>query len=276
MPRKTINTTVHKGHRERLRKRFLTSGLEGFEDHQILELLLFYVIPRRDTNEIAHLLLKRFRTLSAVLEAEPQDLESIPGIGSNASAFLNLLPSITRRYLHDRANREQPLIDSPDNAARQIIPLMAGRNEEVFYLLCLDTRNRLLHPSLISRGTVNVAHVHIRHIVEETLRRKAAKVILSHNHPSGTVEPSHSDIFLTQQIQRTLIPIEIDVVDHLIISGEQFLSMARGGLLHQTPVSEQSVGANVQQTYESIVRESDTAGYDLSRCSGHFVMADET
>jgi DNA repair protein RadC len=140
------NNNLHIGHRERLRKRFLEEGLDIFEDHQILELLLFHVIPRGDTNPIAHRLIKRFGSLSAVLEADPKDVAAVEGIGDKAAAFLTMIPQMTRRYFHDRVLRDRPKLNTSDAVTEYLIPLMAGRSEEVFYVLCLDTQCRVVYP----------------------------------------------------------------------------------------------------------------------------------
>ncbi|MEO5371843.1 MAG: DNA repair protein RadC [Magnetococcus sp. DMHC-1] len=222
---------LHLGHRKRLRNRFLSEGIDQFEPHQALELLLFYALPRRDTNDLAHVLLRRFGTLSAVLEADPQDLASIPGIGENAAAFLSLLPQITRYYLRDRACRNQAPLNTPEATQQYLVPLMAGRTEEVFYLLCLDNRFRLIYPALINRGTVKGVLVEPRLVVETALRHKAAAVILCHNHPSGHLTPSPQDVQFTRLIQQTMIPIGIQVVDHIIVAEEQIFSFIQNRLL---------------------------------------------
>ncbi len=222
---------VHDGHRKRLRQRFFREGLEQFEDHQVLELLLFHAVPRRDTNEMAHLLLKRFGSISAVLEADPKDLATVPGMGESAVAFLSLIPPLTRRYLTDSTTRNKPKLNSSIQTEKYLIPLMAGRTEEVFYVLCLDSQCRLLFPALISKGTVNQANIHPRHVVEAAIRHKAASVILAHNHPSGKLKPSNSDVRMTQVLVNALTPIGIRVLDHVIVSGKNTLSMASEGLV---------------------------------------------
>ncbi|MBF0126031.1 MAG: DNA repair protein RadC [Magnetococcales bacterium] len=222
---------LHRGHRQRLRRRFLEEGLEGFEDHQVLELLLFNVLPRQDTNALAHLLLRRFGGLSAALEADPSDLAAIPGMGEAAAGFLALIPPVTRRYLQNRSAREKPPLNDPARAAQYVLALTAGRTEEVFYVLCLDLRARLLFPALLSRGTVTEAHVHPRQVVEAALRHKAVEVILAHNHPSGTTTPSHADRNLTKILINALTPIGIRLVDHLITAGDRCFSMAQEGVL---------------------------------------------
>ncbi|HQP30689.1 MAG TPA: DNA repair protein RadC [Deltaproteobacteria bacterium] len=221
----------HDGHRARLRRRFLEQGLDGFDDHQVLELLLTYAIPRSDTNPVAHALMRRFGTLSAVLEADPRDLATVEGMGENAAAFLSLLPQATRRYFLDRVRQERPRLDDPDKGTRYLMALMAGRSEEVFYILCLDTQCRVIYPALVSEGTVKEAHVHPRHVVQEALAHKAAAVILAHNHPSGALKPSLQDHQITRVLVQAFEPLDIKVLDHIIIAGEESYSFAREGVL---------------------------------------------
>jgi DNA repair protein RadC len=222
---------LHKGHRERLKERFLREGLDGFEDHQVLELLLFQVIPRRDTNPIAHRLIQRFGSLSAVLESDPKDLAGVEGVGANAAAFLSLIPQITRRYFLDRVKQSRKPLNNSESAAEYLVPLMAGRPEEVFYVICLDSQLKVLYPALISEGTVKDALVHPRHVVEAAIRHKAASVILAHNHPAGTVKPSSHDHKLTKLLVQALGAIHINVADHIIVAGEQIYSFQREGMM---------------------------------------------
>ncbi len=227
---------LHSGHRERLRKRFFEEGLDAFEDHQVLELLLFYAIPRSDTNPVAHRLLKRFGSLSAVLEADPKDLAAVEGMGLGAAAFLSMLPHAMRRYMKDRISKESPHLSDPEKAARYVFPLMAGRTEEVFYVLCLDAQLKVNYAALVSSGTVKEAQILPRKVVEEAIRHKACSVILAHNHPSGTLKPSQSDIELTRQLADALNHIDIKVQDHIIIAGGDFLSFSKEGLMPDTSV----------------------------------------
>lgn len=224
-------TKLHDGHRERLRKRFQEEGLDGFEDHQILELLLFHVIPRGDTNTTAHRLMNRFGSLSAVLEADPKDVATVEGIGEKGAAFLAMIPHVTRRYFYDRVLRDRPKLNSSEAVADYLIPLMAGRPEEVFYVLCLDTQCRVVYPALISEGTVKEAAVYPRHVVKEAIRHRAASVILAHNHPAGTAKPSQQDHNLTRLLIQALGPLDIKVLDHIIVAGDQAFSFAREGIL---------------------------------------------
>ena len=179
------NNEIHMGHRERLRQRFIDEGLDSFEDHQVLELLLFYAIPRKDTNPTAHQLLNRFGSLSAVLDSDITDLSESPGVGESAGALLSLMPAISRRYQHDRCTGKRLALNSPEKTAGFIVPLMTGRTEEVFYVVNLDAKLNVIVPSLVGSGTVGRAHVEPRHVVEAALRSKAHAVILGHNHPTG-------------------------------------------------------------------------------------------
>lgn len=222
---------LHKGHRGRLKARFLKEGLDSFEDHQVLELLLFQTLPRLDTNPIAHTLMQRFGSLSSVLEADPRDLASVAGVGETAAAFLTMIPQVTRRYLQDRVKHSRRSLNSSEAAAAYLVPLMAGRSEEVFYVICLDSQLRVLYPALISEGTVKDALVHPRHVAEAAVRHKAASVILAHNHPSGSVKPSTHDHALTRSLVQVLGGMNIPVVDHVIVAGELIYSFSREGTL---------------------------------------------
>lgn len=222
---------LHSGHRERLRKRFQQEGLEGFADHQVLELLLFHALPRRDTNPIAHLLLQRYGSLSGVFEADAADLALAPGVGAQAGLFLSLIPAVTRRYMMDSLHRRKPALNRPEKSKQYVLPLMAGRTEEVFYVLCLDSRNRLIHPALVGEGTVRDVVVHPRQVVEAALRHRACSVILAHNHPSGNPRPSAADFQLTRELIQALESIQIRVLDHLISGGQEVVSMSEEGLL---------------------------------------------
>lgn len=222
---------LHTGHRDRLRARFLKEGLDHFEDHQVLELLLFHAIPRIDTNPIAHKLMERFGSLSAVLEADPNDLASVDGIGSNVAIFLGMIPQVTRRYFLDRVKHSRKPLTSSEAASEYLLPLMAGRVEEVFYVICLDSALCVLYPALISEGTVKDALVHPRHVIEAAVRHRASSVILAHNHPGGSAKPSTQDHKLTRRLVQALGHIDIQTADHIIVARGQIYSFAREGTL---------------------------------------------
>lgn len=221
---------MHEGHRDRLKNRFLTEGLDGFEQHQILELLLFYVIPRRDTNPLAHQLLEKYGSLASVLEADPKDLASMTGIGNNTALLLSIIPSLARIYFKDKWG-EKPVLNSSSKAGEYAVSLFAGRNYEVFYVICMDAQNRVNFAALVHEGTINEAPVYPRLIVETALRHQANSVILAHNHPGGSLKPSSADIEVTKRISSALGAIAINVVDHIIVAGSGYASFTEKGLL---------------------------------------------
>lgn len=221
---------MHEGHRKRLKERFLKEGLDSFEPHQVLELLLFFSIPRRDTNEIAHGLLKKYGSLSGVFEADLKDLSQTPGIGENSAYLLTLIPDLSRRYFNDKW-RDKPELNSSTKAGQYAVSLFAGRPYEVFYIICLDAQNKVNYAEMVCEGTINEAPVYPRLIVESALRHKANTVILAHNHPGGSLNPSRADIEATNRIRIALEAISIKVVDHIIVCGSKYVSFAERGLL---------------------------------------------
>lgn len=221
---------MHSGHRKRLKKRFLEEGLDSFEPHQVLELILFFSIPRKDTNETAHKLLERFGSLSGVFEAGVKELTDVEGIGENSAFLISMIPQLSRRYLNDRW-RDKPELNSSSKAGDYAVSLFAGRTYEVFYVICLDAQNRVNHAALVHEGTINEAPVYPRIIVETALRHKANSVILAHNHPGGSLNPSRGDIEATKVIKNALEAISIKVIDHIIVCGWEYVSFAERGLL---------------------------------------------
>lgn len=219
---------VHEGHRKRLRMRFLKDGLDSFEPHQVLELLLFYSIPRRDTNELAHQLLKKYGSLSGVFEADPKDLSQTPGIGENTAFLLSLIPQLSRKYFNDKWG-DKPELNSSTKAGEYAVSLFAGRTYEAFYIICLDSQNRVNYAELVHEGTINEAPVYPRMLVEAALRHKANCVILAHNHPGGSMNPSRADIEATRTICKALEAISIKVIDHIIVCGGKYYSFAENG-----------------------------------------------
>lgn len=221
---------MHEGHRERLKNRFLTEGLDGFEQHQILELLLFYVIPRKDTNPLAHQLIARYGSLAGVLEADPKDLASTSGVGSNTAVLLSIIPSLARIYFKDKWG-DKPILNSVSKAGEYTVPLFTGRNYETFYVICLDAQCRANYAAMVHEGSINEAPVYPRIIVETALRHQANSVILAHNHPGGSLKPSNADIEVTKRITVALGAISIRVVDHIVVAGDRYFSFADKGLI---------------------------------------------
>lgn len=220
--------SIHTGHRQRLKERFLKEGLDHFDEHQVLELLLFYCIPRIDTNPLAHNLLERFGSLAQVLEAPVEELEKVPGIGTNAATFLSLTTAVGRYYLVNRS-MQTVILPTIEKCGRYLQPFFYGRRNETVYMLCLDAKCKVLCCKEVGEGSVNSAGIPIRRIVEIALGANASSVILAHNHPSGFAVPSGEDVQTTRRIAAALDAVEIELVDHIVFADEDFVSMAQSG-----------------------------------------------
>lgn len=225
----------HDGHRQRLRARFVAEGLDDFTQEQVLELLLFYSIPRIDTNEIAHDLVAQFGSLSQVLEAPVQELMKVPGIGENSAVLLHLMAEISRYYQVNR-NMNEKVLSTMEACGRFLIPYFVGRRNETVFLLCLDAKCKMLCCREISEGTVNAAGVSVRKVVETALAVNATSVVLAHNHPSGVALPSPEDVVTTKRIAAALQAVDVTLVDHLIISDDDYVSVRQSKLYHPNHV----------------------------------------
>ncbi len=223
--------SVHEGHRERLRDRFRQHGLDGFNEINALELALFYAIPRRDTNVIAHALLDHFGSLQAIFAASEQELCEVEGIGVQAASLLRLIPQLMRKSACAAADKIRVVRKSAD-AAAYLIPRFLYEQEEVILLLCLDSQKRIITCAEIGRGVVNAAETSLRRLVETALKYKSSSVILAHNHPDGLARPSVEDDMVTKQASRSLSLVGVVLHDHIIVAGEDYASFRDAGLLN--------------------------------------------
>lgn len=218
---------IHDGHREKMRRRFLETGLAGFADHEALELLLFYAIPRRDTNALAHQLLERYGSLETVLAAPVEDLQRVEGMGESAALLLRLVPMLAER---SRRKEGAPVIlNSTEKAGNYMIRRFHGKKNELVYELCLDRKGKLLASKLLTEGDVNGAELNIRKLVGNALLTNASAVILSHNHPSGVALPSSEDFITTDRVRMALESVGVQLVDHIIVADGDFVSMRDSG-----------------------------------------------
>ena len=220
---------VHSGHRQRLKERFLRDGLDNFEEHQVLELLLFYGIPQRDTNTIAHELIRKFGSLSRVLEATPEELQQVNYVGENVSTLFKLVTAVSRYYQVSCAMREV-ILNRIDDCGRYLTPFFYGRQQEMVYLLCLDAKRKVLACEKVGQGGVNSAGVPIRAVVETALKFNASTVILAHNHPSGLALPSREDVATTRRVALALDAVDVELTDHIIVADNDWISLAQSGL----------------------------------------------
>ncbi len=223
-------TNLHVGHRQRVKERYLREGLDTFDDHQVLELMLFFALPQKDTNALAHELLDRYGSLAAVLEADPYDLMKISGVGKGTAVFLSMWPGVTKRYQQSKLSKK-PLLDTTAALVDYAHTLFYGCHYEMFYVLCLDMQNRLKYASLVHQGTINEVPVYPRLVVEHAIRNDAKNIVLVHNHTGNNMTPSTQDLNLTWSIVDALSQIDVDVLDHIIIGTGCYLSFAEKGLL---------------------------------------------
>lgn len=227
----------HAGHRERLRKRFAENGFSGFAEHEILELLLTYAIPRINTNPIAHRLIDRFGSLNKVLEADQKELEAVEGVGPQASTLLTMALPLFRVYEQQKLLPKVRLTNYADLAA-YCRTLYLGVCREEFYVLSMDADMRLLAVKCIAKGTPTEVSALPRHVVEELLLNHAASAVISHNHPSGSAQPSQEDVDITAAIEGLLAGVGIRLYDHVLIAGNQEYSFMRHHMMDRSLSAE--------------------------------------
>lgn len=220
--------SIHDGHRERLRKRFKETGLHGFTEIQALELLLFYCIPRQDTNVLAHELLTRFGSFSQVLDTSPQELKKVKGVGDNVALFLKLVPALGQYYSANKAEQTK-VLPNVEACGNYLLEKLKDLCNETVYLLCLDAKCKVLNCQIVGEGSVNSAAVPVRRVVEMALASNASAVVLAHNHPSGIALPSNEDILTTRRIAAALDAVEITLADHIVVADGDYVSMLQSG-----------------------------------------------
>ena len=243
----------HIGHRQRMKQRFQTQGLEGFAPHEILELALFYAIPQRDVNPLAHRLIERYGSLHGVLDASAENLQQVEGIGENAATLLSLFSHMARALERSRGMELEDL-NNHRAMKEHCYRLLCGLNHEEFYVVCLNAQNRLIRDVCISRGSVAEVWAPPREVVDAVLRHNAASVVLCHNHPSGSVVPSSQDLALTRRVADVLTGIGVPLHDHLVVGGSQLLSMLDYDLLETEMTSGGLVNRVADSEMESRIR----------------------
>ena len=213
-----------------MKARYKDHGLDNFNDVNVLELLLFYAIPRKDTNEIAHALLDHFGSLDRVFEASIPELEAVPGVGESSALLISLIPQIMRRYLMVKGSCVSTISGSAD-AGKYLVPRLMFEKDEKLLLLCLDAKKSVISCADLGSGVVNAVDVNVRKVVENALRCRASSVILAHNHPAGVALPSREDERITKEIAAALKLVGIPLDDHIIVAGDDYVSFADSGLL---------------------------------------------
>lgn len=218
--------SIHDGHRQRLKDRFLREGLDGFTEIQALELLLFYAIPVKDTNPLAHALLDRFGSLARLLDAPVEKLMEVDGIKEHAATLLKLAKAMGRCYEVSKV-KEERVLPTIEDCGEYLKPFFKGRKNETVFLLCLDAKLKVLDCQEVGEGSINYASVPVRRVVEMALEAGASSVVLAHNHPSGIALPSGDDIQTTRRVAAALSAVEIILVDHLVVADDDYVSMVQ-------------------------------------------------
>lgn len=218
----------HSGHRQRVRKKFIENGFDVFEPHEALEMFLFYAIPRKDTNPLAHRLLDRYLNIGGVCDAPIDELMSEFGLSESAAAYIKMLPEMSRLYNESKISDDN-IIDY-ENLGALFQTKFIGRTSEAVALMLGDAKGKMIYFNIISKGSLNSSDMPIRKIVDLSLRHNAKIAFLAHNHPSGTALPSHSDLLTTQTVRETLLSVGVELIDHFIITDDDYVSLRDSGL----------------------------------------------
>ena len=222
------NGHEHTGHRKRLKKKFIENGFDIFEPHEALEMYLFYAIPRKDTNPLAHRLLDRYLTIGGVCDAPIDELQREFGLSESASVFLKMLPEMSRLYAESKLSDDY-VIDY-ETLGDVFKTKFIGRTNEAVALMLGDAKGKMIYFDIISKGSLNSASMPIRKIVDLSLRHNAKTAFIAHNHPSGSALPSGDDIDTTQTILETLASVDVELVDHFIITDDDYVSLRQSGI----------------------------------------------
>lgn len=220
----------HSGHRKRMRARFMSAGLDNLQPHEVLEMMLYYAIPMKDTNDLAIRLIKEFGSFSAVLDA-PIDLLMGFGLTENQAIYLKMMPDVCRLYINDKHDNPSKII-TPFNISRVICDKFIGREEENVLLILTDSKMKELYSGMIVKGSLTGAQLSIRKIVDLCLRYNAACAILAHNHLSGMAIPSQEDLKATADVYSALRLINVHFIDHYIVADNECVSLRDSGLLN--------------------------------------------
>ncbi len=227
-PSKRKKKNPHEGHRERVRNRFIKEGIDNFDEHQILEMLLFYAIPRGDTNETAHRLIEEFGSLPSVFNASLEDLCKVKGIGESCAILIKFMPQLFNKYETINLKTRDVPLNSAEMVAKYASKYFIGITEERLYLMCLDSQCNLLDFSRISQGNIRSTTVNMGMIAKIAFEKNASSLILVHNHPSGIMAPSKADIDVTMKVETLMHELGMRLSDHIIIgNGDDYFSFRK-------------------------------------------------
>ena len=223
------NKNIHEGHRARMRKRFRETGFDGFNDHEILEMILYYICPRKNTNDIAHQLIDKFGSFAGVLDAEYDDLINMKNISENAAILFKIITKTLPAYYNSRSDGIQ--FDSIEKIMRMFERYFVGLNHEEMRMACFDNNFRMLSNILVSSGTQYSANISVRTNIKEVLRTNASSAVICHNHPHCDTTASAEDKNATKQISHILKMINVELIDHIIVTEERTYSLRQYGYM---------------------------------------------
>lgn len=222
------NGNEHSGHRERVKNKFIENGFDVFEAHEALEMFLFYAIPRKNTNPLAHRLLDRYMNIAGVCDAPIDELMKEFGLSKSAAVYIKMLPEMSRLYNESKLSYDN-VIDY-ENLGEMFRTKFIGRTNEAVALMLGDAKGKMIYFNIISKGSLNSTDMPAKKIVDLALRHNAKTAFLAHNHPSGSAFPSRSDLESTQIIRNTLLGVGVELVDHFIITTEDYVSLRESGI----------------------------------------------
>jgi DNA repair protein RadC len=215
--------------RERMRSKFINERSEVFDDVELLEMLLYHT-ENKSTAYLSQKLINKYGSIANVFEAGYNELLTNQGISAHSAFLMQLVPKLSKRYFESKWG-DKPVVNSSKLAGEYAISLFIDKIYEAFFVICLDTQNRVNHSKLVFEGTINEAPVYPRLILEEAIRRRANSIILAHNHPGGTTQPSNADLRITKKIVQALEPVSIKVMDHIVVAGSNYYSFAEKGMI---------------------------------------------
>jgi len=242
---------IHDGHRKRMQRRFAEKGIDSFAPHEILEMVLYQVIPFKDTNALAHELLKRYGSFAAVLNAPKEELVQFKGIGEAGAVYLNMLPEFFKVYQCDFLKKSSRLSSSQD-VINFVVPLLKNNVNEEVHVVCTDAQRNYISMKMIRQGSPAKVEVSVREIAQYAMNSRARGIIIAHSHPGGATQPSSADLQFTKVLYDTLMSLNIILLEHVIVSRDDFYSFFREGKI-----------AGFKETYQSGLKAAcrDTEGF---------------
>ena len=215
---------IHAGHRQRMHQRVQKYGLESLAEHEMLEYLLYFTNPRRDTNPTAHALLERFGDFAGVLQASEEELCLVEGMGPASARFLHLLPQISACY-HRSLTKDRRRMQTVEQMGQYLMARFRGALQERVLLVCLDRQRRITCTAWLSSGDADSVQLPVKEAIAQAVRLKARWVVLCHNHPSGNALPSRQDIEATAELARGMFVVGVELLDHIIVTETEYLSL---------------------------------------------------